>query len=190
MPQHSLVRISLVGLSMLVAQMDTASAYSTPLAPCSTRLIVELTPDVPDPRDPEFLSSLLSNHPAYRLIWIRREGSSEIVLRLTGPGTDEQCHAVIDTLRKDGRVLSVRSEREGELDSVVVTSKLTPPEIEPALYLERAGLGSLYWAALHPGRALQILLPVRANDPTGARADLSAACRTTDDFDDHPPECP
>jgi hypothetical protein len=34
---------------------------------CEARLTVELTPDVPDATDAGFLSSLLTNHPDYRL---------------------------------------------------------------------------------------------------------------------------
>jgi hypothetical protein len=41
---------------LAVAQADS-TAQAAPVAPCDMRLRVELTPDVPDPRDAGFLSS-------------------------------------------------------------------------------------------------------------------------------------
>jgi len=49
------------------------------------QLTVELTPDVPDPQDAGFLSSLLSNQVNYRLTMLRERDGSVIVLELTGP---------------------------------------------------------------------------------------------------------
>jgi hypothetical protein len=72
------------------------------------RLSVELTPDVPDPRDVGFLSSLLGAHPAYELTLRRTRDGSVIVLELTGPGPDYRCQNVVEAIRRDGRVLSVR----------------------------------------------------------------------------------
>jgi hypothetical protein len=72
------------------------------------QLTVELWPDVPDPSDPEFLSSLLNNHVGYRLTLQQQRSSTVVVLNLTGPG---RCEDVVETMRKDARVLSVHSDR-------------------------------------------------------------------------------
>jgi hypothetical protein len=71
------------------------------------RLTVELTPDVPNPTDVGFLSSLLSNHSNYRLTLSQQRSDSVMVLELNGPGPDYRCQDVVETMRKDGRVLSV-----------------------------------------------------------------------------------
>jgi len=83
------------------------AAADSPERPCVVRLRVHLTPDVPDPRDLGFLSSLLNNHPGYRLTLRRESSDTDIVLDLTGPGPDDRCQNVIETMRKDGRVLAV-----------------------------------------------------------------------------------
>lgn len=101
--------INALGMLILVGASSAATAAAP--AACAVRLSVELTPDVPDPGDPEFLSSLLSNHPDYRLTLKGQEDGSVIVLDLAGPGPEYQCANVIDTIRRDGRVLSVRVTR-------------------------------------------------------------------------------
>lgn len=101
-----------LALALLVGIICSAQVYAAPPAPCTMRLNVELTPDVPNPRDPEFLSSLLDNHPAYRLTLVRQDDASDIVVELSGPGPQEGCHEVIETMRKDGRVLSVQPESD------------------------------------------------------------------------------
>lgn len=73
--------------------------------PCDVHLSVELTPDVPNPRDLAFLSSLLTA-PGFQLIW-RGQTDSSVELQLTGPGPDDACKAVIESMRKDARVQSV-----------------------------------------------------------------------------------
>ncbi|MEJ1963137.1 MAG: hypothetical protein WDO56_16910 [Gammaproteobacteria bacterium] len=103
----------ILGLMMLVALLGNAQAYSAPPASCAMRLVVELTPDVPDSTDPGFLSSLLNNHPEYQLTWVRQHAQSTIVLKLSGPGPTDRCEAVIDTIRKDGRVMSVHAAPPG-----------------------------------------------------------------------------
>jgi hypothetical protein len=103
---------ALVGLAMLFSMLGSAPALATPPASCHMRLAVELTPDVPNPLDAGFLSSLLSNHPGYHLILRRERSGSVIVLGLTGPGPLYRCQKVIDTMRRDGRVLSVQAQEE------------------------------------------------------------------------------
>lgn len=91
-----------------VAQADN-TAQATPVAPCDMRLSVELTPDVPEPRDAGFVSSLLGNHPDYRLTLLRQDpaDSSVITLELAGPGPEASCREVVNSMRKDARVQAV-----------------------------------------------------------------------------------
>jgi hypothetical protein len=96
----------------LVAVLGGNTAAAESPGPCDVQLSVELTPDVPNPRDVGFLSSLLSNHPSYQLTLRRQSNSSVVVLELTGPGPDDRCQNVIEAMRKDGRVLSVKVHQE------------------------------------------------------------------------------
>jgi hypothetical protein len=93
----------------LVLVCNTASA-SEP-ARCDVRLTVELTPDVPDPIDGGFLGSLLSNQ-VYYLLSLRRERSDTVLfLELTGPGPAYRCRNAINTIRRDGHVLSLHVDK-------------------------------------------------------------------------------
>jgi len=76
---------------------------------CNMRLRIQLTPDVPDPRDAGFLSSLLSNEVGYRLIFRNSRDDTHIVADLIGPGPQYSCQEAMDTVRRDGRVLSVHA---------------------------------------------------------------------------------
>jgi hypothetical protein len=71
------------------------------------RLSVEVTPDVPNPGNGAFISSLLGNHTDYQLFLLRVVDDTHVNLRLQGPGPDERCQAVVDTMRDDGRVQSI-----------------------------------------------------------------------------------
>ncbi len=93
-------------VSALGFASHTASAAEP--APCDVRLIVELTPDIPNPTDAGFLGSLLSDHVGYTLNLRRARSDSHLVLELIGPGPDYLCQNAIETIRKDGRVLSVQ----------------------------------------------------------------------------------
>ena len=92
--------IALIATTLVI---DTAVAQTPPT--CHRHLSVELTPDVPNPRDLAFLSSLLTQ-PGFQLSWTGQNGSV-VELDLTGPGPDDQCRAVIAAMRKDGRVQSI-----------------------------------------------------------------------------------
>jgi hypothetical protein len=83
----------------------TVHADAAPPAVCSRHLSVELTPDVPNPRDLTFLSSLMTT-PGYQLAWRGQDGNI-IEVELSGPGPEDQCRAVIAAMRKDSRVLSI-----------------------------------------------------------------------------------
>ena len=108
--RHTHSGVGLLALTMLVSLPGNTPSSATSVSPCTSRLLVELTPDVPDPMEPGFLSSLLNDHPGYRLIWIGRKDAFVIILKLTGPGPGQRCRAVIETMRKDGRVLSVKRD--------------------------------------------------------------------------------
>src|SRR5260221_195347 len=89
---------------VLAAVLSCTGGAGAPAAPCDLRLVIGLTPDVPDPRDVGFLSSLLGNHPSYQLTLTQQRGGSVIVVELTGPGPEYVCKFVADDMRKDGRV--------------------------------------------------------------------------------------
>jgi hypothetical protein len=96
-----------------VAQAES-TAQAAPVAPCDMRLRVELAPDVPNPRDAEFIGSLLSNHPEYQLTLQRYEfeTSSVITLNLSGPGPEAGCREVVNSVRRNARVVSVEMQRD------------------------------------------------------------------------------
>ena len=76
---------------------------------CAMRLSVEVTPDVPNPSDGGFISSLLGNHAGYQLYLVRVVDDSHVDLQLQGPGTVESCEAVVDGMRNDGRIQSIET---------------------------------------------------------------------------------
>jgi hypothetical protein len=104
------VLVTVLEILAFTAASSTANAASP--AVCDMRLSVELTPDVPNPRDEGFLSSLLSNHPGYQLTLQREDNGSVIVLDLTGPGPESSCRNVVETMRRDARVRSVDVQRQ------------------------------------------------------------------------------
>jgi hypothetical protein len=144
-------------------------------SPCAMRLSVELTPDVPNPRDLGFLSSLLSNHPEYQLTLQHEHDGSVIVLDLAGPGPEYQCQNVIETMRRDARVLSVHVD-SGETQAVSLVTAPTAAEEKSSIHLSHAGIGSLYWAAHNPAQAWRVVLPVQPGDAGGAYAHISTRC--------------
>jgi hypothetical protein len=99
-------RTVILGALTLAALAGGHVAMADP-APCDMRLSVELTPDVPDPRDEEFISSLLDDQVDYQLTLRREASDTDIVLQLTGPGPTYRCQKVLDVIRRDARVQSV-----------------------------------------------------------------------------------
>jgi hypothetical protein len=99
-------RTVILGALTIAALAGGHVAMADP-APCDVRLSVELTPDVPDPRDEEFISSLLDDQVDYQLTLRREASDTDIVLQLTGPGPAYRCQKVLDVIRRDARVLSV-----------------------------------------------------------------------------------
>jgi len=101
----------ILSAALLAALLVNNSAAASP-AVCNMRLSVELTPDVPNPLDSGFLSSLLSNQASYQLTLLRQSSGSVIVLELAGPGPEYRCQNVVEAMRQDGRVLSIHLDRE------------------------------------------------------------------------------
>lgn len=105
------VHLSILSAVLVTAVLVNNGATASP-AVCNMRLSVELTPDIPNPRDARFLSSLLSNQVSYRLTLLRQRAGSVIVIELTGPGPEYRCQDVVQAMRKDGRVLSIHLDPE------------------------------------------------------------------------------
>lgn len=81
-----------------------------PMAPprCALRLSVEVTPDVPNPGDGGFISSLLGDNPGYQLFLLQVVDDSHVNLQLQGPGSADRCQAVVASISNDGRVASIQ----------------------------------------------------------------------------------
>jgi hypothetical protein len=123
-----LVRAVLLA-AVLASDITVASS-----AVCKMRLSIELTPDVPDPPDSGFLSSLLNNQLSYRLTLLGRQPGSVIVTELAGPGPEYRCRNVVETMRKDGRVLSIHLDQDNAMRAVSDsmprrTLDLRPPDL-------------------------------------------------------------
>jgi|ERR1700733_7524242 ABC-type sulfate transport system substrate-binding protein len=96
--------------AVIASALAFGSAAAQVPSICHRHLTVELTPDVPNPRDLAFLSSLLTQ-PGFQLAWTGQNGSA-VELELSGPGPDDQCRAVIAGMRKDSRVQSITVTRD------------------------------------------------------------------------------
>jgi len=96
-------------LGVLLAMVAT-TLQAQPIAPpsCALQFSVEVTPDVPNPADGGFLSSLLGNNTGYQLFLLRSVDDTHVDLQLQGPGPDDRCRAVVDSMSNDGRVQSIR----------------------------------------------------------------------------------
>lgn len=94
-------------LLIAVAAFGSGVTHAARAEDCDRRLSVELTPDVPDPRDGGFLSSLLSNQVGYELVYRGKSDDSNIVVELIGPGPGYRCREAIQTMSRDARVISI-----------------------------------------------------------------------------------
>jgi len=99
--------IGIFGAAVLLSVFAFNTASAAAPVSCDVRLTVELTPDIPNPTDEGFLGSLLSNQVGYLLSLRRERNDSLLVLELTGPGPSYRCRNAIETIRRDGHVLSV-----------------------------------------------------------------------------------
>lgn len=180
-------RVQVVSAAVLGAVLAANMAAASP-AVGDMRLSIELTPDVPEPLDSGFLSSLLNNRVSYRLILLARQSGSVIVTELEGPGPEYRCRNVVDAMRKDGRVLSIhldtytamcavrgavprrtldlrppdlRSLDAADSDAEAVTIAAAPSGLEenPAARPPLGGFAALCWAARHPAQAWRVFFP-------------------------------
>jgi hypothetical protein len=162
-------KVGVMSAALLAAVLASNIAAASP-AVCNLRLSIELTPDVPDPFDSGFLSSLLNNQVSYRLTLLGRQPGSVIVTELVGPGPGYRCQNVVEAMRKDGRVLSIHLDQDQQTDTSsdsdaaeAVTIAAAPlvleekPDAQPSL----GGFASLYWAARHPAEAWRVFLPIQ-----------------------------
>jgi hypothetical protein len=93
-------------LLLLVARLVSADQ---PMGPpqCALRLSVEVTPDVENPADPGFISSLLGDNVQYQLFLLKRVDDTHVDLQLQGPGPASNCRAVVKSMRENGSVSSI-----------------------------------------------------------------------------------
>ena len=101
------------GAVAAVALLAALGGPSTAVAEdnsCDVRLTVEVSLGVPRASDDGFLNSLLNNHFTYRLDFLRQNSSSVIEVELKGPGPSYRCESVIESMRRDARVESIRVE--------------------------------------------------------------------------------
>ncbi len=178
-----------LGLLFLVGAGRKAVADSP--QPCDMQLVVEVTPDVPNPEDVGFLSSLLGNQTAYRLTLRRQEpdDSSALIVDLAGPGPAYRCHNVVEALRRDARVLSVRADSDDTQDISIVAAPVLP-ERGPRFHVSRAGIGSLYWAARNPSQAWRVVVPIQPDDADGTYEDAREQCGLVTNVLAGIPSCP
>jgi hypothetical protein len=105
--------IPILSAAFLASALAAGPAWADPAPPapvCTRHLTLHLTPDVSNPRDLTFLSSLVTV-PGYQLTW-RGQNDSAIEVELSGPGPEDQCRAVIAAMRKDTRIQSVGVDRD------------------------------------------------------------------------------
>lgn len=102
---RTLVAATVLALLAVLGRPSTGAAQESV---CDVRLTVEVSPSVPQATDDGFLSSLLSNHFAYRLELLRQDDSSVIEVDLSGPGPGYRCENVIQAMRRDARVESIQ----------------------------------------------------------------------------------
>ena len=98
----------LAASALLLSESKTLQA-DEPISPpqCALRLALEVTPDVPNPADGGFLSSLLGNNSGYQLFLLKQVDDTHVSLQLQGPGPGERCQAVVNSMRNDSRVQSI-----------------------------------------------------------------------------------
>src|ERR1700722_6518967 len=91
-------RGGILGALMLVAVLKGNVAAADSAAQCDVRLTVELSPEVPNPRDVGFLSSLLGKYPDYQLILSRQRSDFVLDLELIGPDSDYRCQNMVGSM--------------------------------------------------------------------------------------------
>lgn len=85
-----------------------APAIAQSVKPCHLKLVVQFSPEVPNPRSPGFLSSL-EEQPGFRLVWKGgSNASASQTLELSGPGPEYRCEREVARMRNDARVISIQ----------------------------------------------------------------------------------
>ena len=95
-----------IAAAALATVLDVGAAGSAVPDRCHARLLLKLTPDVPNPRDPTFLSALTAN-PLYAITWVEGNDTTAVV-DLTGPATDFHCEDEIRRLGRDAHILDLK----------------------------------------------------------------------------------
>jgi hypothetical protein len=98
----SKMRAGLIAVGAVAAVLSVNKVESATPDRCQARLVLTLTPDVPNPRDPSFLSALTSS-PLYEIIWIKGHDTTATV-ELRGPATDYHCEDEIKRMRRDSQI--------------------------------------------------------------------------------------
>jgi hypothetical protein len=110
------VRAGLLAAGTLAAVLSITDAESATADRCHARLLLRLTPDVPNPRDPSFLSALTAN-PLYEIVWVEGNDTTATV-DLIGPAIDYHCEDEIKRIRRDAHIMELKvlppdSENDG-----------------------------------------------------------------------------
>src|SRR4029077_11606133 len=123
------------------AAQAESSSQATSVAPCAMRLRVELTPDIANPRDAGVIASLVTSHPDYQLSLEDSglENSSVIALSLRGPGPEAGCREVVQSMRRNARVVSV--EVQGDATGTALAMRTEHPlgSVPSASAVQRIG---------------------------------------------------
>jgi hypothetical protein len=96
------MRAALIAIGIVAAVFGAGKSESATPDSCYARLRLTVTLDVPNPRDPSFLSALTSS-PLYELIWIKGHDQTATV-ELRGPATDYQCGEEIKRMRNASQI--------------------------------------------------------------------------------------
>jgi hypothetical protein len=102
----SAIAVCAAALLALGATRSNAQDSGIP-GPCVLHLSLHVTPDVPNPGDGGFLSSLLGNNVGYQLSVERVVDDTHVDVVLYGPGPAANCQQVLQRVRQDGRVQSI-----------------------------------------------------------------------------------
>jgi hypothetical protein len=152
-----------VGTVALLGVLSGGAAVASAGERCDARLKVTLPSDVPNTGDAGFLSSLLNDPTTYHLELLRQAEASVVELDLSGPGSESRSASVIETMRKDARVESIRVDSTQMLPSAIAPEPLSSGQ-SSEVQLSESGLGALSWALQHPQQAWRVLLPIGANE--------------------------
>jgi hypothetical protein len=164
-------------VTALLGVLSDSATAAMPDEPCDIHFTAELKPEVRDAGDAGFLSSLLHDQTAYRLESLRADDTSAVELELSGPGPAYRCENMIETMRTDERVLSIRVDTHAARPASDANWPSSSGKSWGA-HLSERGLGAVYWAVQHPEQAWRILAPIQPRD---AAADETSKERTPAD---------